>query len=148
MSASSAEASPADTPASILAQALAWAAAGHRVALVTIVSAWSMAPRRAGAQMAVNELGVHAGSVVGGAVDEQVVTAALRTLDVTDDAHDGALKLIVDDDAANAVGVACGGGLEVRIESLADLSGDRLALLRETLAAITQRNSVVLCTRL
>lgn len=137
-----------DGPAAILQQALGWADAGETVALVTVASAWAMAPRRAGSQMAVRGDGEHRGTVFGGGVDAKVVAAARAALA---DGHGGRLDLAVADDEAGAAGLACGGRLDLRIECLdGRAAGDAggLAALREARAAIAARRSVVLCTPL
>jgi len=93
----------------------AWLAEGRRVALGTVVATWGSAPRPAGSRMAVNDLGGLAGSVSGGCVETAVVQAAQEVL------KGGAPRLLrfgVADDTAWAVGLACGGTVEVFVEPL------------------------------
>jgi xanthine dehydrogenase accessory factor len=151
-----------DTAASILLRAIEWKEAGHRVVLATIVRAWPTAARRAGSQMAVREDGERAGSVFGAGVDAQVAEAAAAALVTMGDRkasegrqrqqpRRGLFQLMVDDATANGAGLACGGPLEVRFEVLGhgDANDDGAwALLRDTLAAVQARRSVVLCTGL
>ncbi len=73
----------AKTPTTLepLEQAAAWVNAGRRVALVSVVAAWKMAPNPAGAVMAVDEGGCVAGAVSGGSFTDAVVHEALKCLD-------------------------------------------------------------------
>jgi xanthine dehydrogenase accessory factor len=90
-----------------------WHAAGQRVALATVIETWGSAPRTVGAKMAVSEAGGVAGSVSGGCVESAVVEAALQVLKagVPRRLHFG-----VADETAWAVGLACGGKIEVFVE--------------------------------
>jgi len=93
-----------------------WHAEGKRVALATVVRVWGSAPRRPGAKMAVSSQSEIAGSVSGGCVESAVVTEALETLE------SGRPRLVrygVTDEAAWAVGLTCGGTIEIFIEPLA-----------------------------
>lgn len=135
----------AASPATILQQALDWQAGGAAVALATVVSAWATAPRRAGAQMAVDREGTRCGSLFGPAVDARIAEAALQTLDSR---ADRLLGVPVDDATALSAGLACGGTMEVRLEAIHDGASGQVAVLRDTLQAVRERRSVVLCTRL
>lgn len=106
----------------------AWLAEGRRVALGTVVATWGSAPRPAGSHMAVSDAQGLAGSVSGGCVETAVAQAALEVL------KGGPPRLLrfgVADDAAWAVGLACGGKVEVFVEAL-DL--ETLAIWREAVA--------------
>jgi xanthine dehydrogenase accessory factor len=112
----------------VLPQIEAWLAEGRRVALGTVVATWGSAPRPAGSRMAVSDAGGLAGSVSGGCVETAVVQAAQEVL------KGGAPRLLrfgVADDTAWAVGLACGGTVEVFVELL---DPDFLAVLREAIA--------------
>ena len=99
----------------ILPQLIRWHAEGRSVALATVVQTWGSAPRRAGARMAVTHSAEVVGSVSGGCVENAVVEAALDTLK----AHQAQLlHFSVSDDAAWGVGLACGGGLDIFVQSL------------------------------
>ncbi|TVP71259.1 MAG: XdhC/CoxI family protein [Rhodobacteraceae bacterium] len=95
--------------------ALRWHEAGKGAAIATVVSTWGSAPRAAGSQMVVSRAGDMVGSVSGGCVEAAVVSAAQDTLD------DGQPRLLgfgVADETAFAVGLACGGRIEVLVEPI------------------------------
>jgi len=83
--------------------------------LATVVKTWGSAPRPIGSKMAVSETGEMVGSVSGGCVEAAVVAQSLEVL------SDGTSKLLrfgVTQDEAWAVGLSCGGQIEVFIEPL------------------------------
>jgi xanthine dehydrogenase accessory factor len=92
-----------------------WLAAGERVALATVVETWGSAPRVAGAKMAVTASGQLAGSVSGGCVEAAVVEAAGKVLATK---TPQLLHFGVADDTAWAVGLACGGTIDVFVAPL------------------------------
>ena len=100
----------------VLDQAAAWAAAGEQVAIATVTETWGSSPRPAGSQMAVTASGRMAGSVSGGCIESAVADVALQTLQTGTPQW---LNFGVSDDAAWAVGLACGGKLKVFVEPLA-----------------------------
>ena len=99
----------------VLQRALAWSKGGLGVAIATVLSTWSSAPRPAGSQLAVNERGESAGSVSGGCVETEVVREGL---DAIRDGKPRLLELGVPDDRAQAVGLGCGGTIQVFVERL------------------------------
>ena len=103
---------PADD---VLAQAGRWLDGGRRVALATVVSTWGSSPRPVGSQLAVDEAGNMTGSVSGGCIEGSVVEEALR---VMAGARPKLLEYGVSDEDAWAVGLACGGKVEVYVENL------------------------------
>jgi xanthine dehydrogenase accessory factor len=95
--------------------ALAWHAAGRKVALATVVETWGSAPRPAGSVMVCDERGEFVGSVSGGCVEVAVIEASRDLL------QGGAVRVLefgVSDDDAWAVGLACGGRIRVLVEPL------------------------------
>jgi molybdenum cofactor cytidylyltransferase len=102
--------------AQVLWQAAAWLDSGRGVALATVVSTWGSSPRPPGSLLAVNDGLEFVGSVSGGCVEAAVVEAALEVI------RTGAprrLRYGVTDERAWAVGLACGGTVEVFVERVA-----------------------------
>jgi xanthine dehydrogenase accessory factor len=90
--------------------------AGKRVALARVVGLEGSGPRDPGATMVVSADGEVAGSVSGGCVEGAVLTEALAVLE-----GDGRPRLVTfgySDDDAFAVGLSCGGTVNVFIEPL------------------------------
>lgn len=115
--------------------ALEWLRAGKSAALATVVETWGSAPRRAGSQMAVSELGEMAGSVSGGCVEGAVVLEAMEAIAA------GVPRLLsygVADETAFSAGLACGGTIRVLVEPVAPMR----ILLEEVVAARAARRAV------
>jgi xanthine dehydrogenase accessory factor len=92
-----------------------WLAEGKRVAIARVVGVEGSGPRDPGATMAVSEDGEVAGSVSGGCVEGAVVTEALAVLESGDPK---VCTFGYSDDEAFAVGLTCGGTLQVLVEPL------------------------------
>ncbi len=93
-----------------------WRGAGKRVALATVVKVWGSAPRPLGSKMAISDAGDMAGSVSGGCVEGAVYEEAQGVL------ARGEPKRVhfgVSNEEAWAVGLSCGGQIDVFIEPLA-----------------------------
>jgi xanthine/CO dehydrogenase XdhC/CoxF family maturation factor len=106
---------PPGEDADVFDAASRWLAAGHNVALATVVSTWGSAPRRPGARLAISDRGEFTGSVSGGCIEAAVIAAAREVI------RDGTPRLLhfgVADEAAWEVGLACGGEIEVFVEPL------------------------------
>lgn len=97
----------------ILARAAAWRDEGRRVALATVVRTWGSSPRQAGSQLAVSDGGDFVGSVSGGCVEGAVIEEARA---VMESGEPRLLEFGVSDDEAWAVGLACGGHVEIWVE--------------------------------
>ncbi len=118
-------------------QALAWHRAGLGAALATVIETWGSAPRRVGAQLAINGQGAIVGSVSGGCVEGAVIVEALEAI-AEGDARE--LEFGVSDGDAFAVGLACGGTIRILLEPVGKvLSEDLLAQL---VAARAERRPV------
>ena len=88
---------------------------GLGVAIARVVSLEGSGPRDAGASMAVSEEGEVSGSVSGGCVEGAVVSEALEVL------RTGERRMAsfgYSDDEAFAVGLTCGGTINLFIEPL------------------------------
>ena len=90
-----------------------WQAAGEKVAVATVVATRKSAPRPIGSKLAVSEGGEMCGSVSGGCVESDVFIAAQEVLET------GEPKLLsygITDGQAWAVGLPCGGEIDVFVE--------------------------------
>lgn len=99
----------------VLQTAAGWLDEGRKVALGTVVKTWGSSPRPAGSQIAVRDDGAFVGSVSGGCVEGAVIEDALNAM------QDGKIRKLefgVSDEQAWAVGLACGGRIEVFVEPL------------------------------
>ena len=103
-----------DTEA-ILEQALAWHRGGQGVALATVVQTWGSSPRPVGSKLAAAAAGRFTGSVSGGCVEGAVVEAAQ---DIIRTGTPRLLEFGVSDEQAWAVGLACGGTVQIFVERL------------------------------
>lgn len=123
--------------------ALSWRRAGREVYLATVVETWGSAPRSPGAQMVVDGTGTMMGSVSGGCVEGAVVAEAMAG---------GPARLLtygVADEAAFAVGLACGGTIKVLLEPVGDVpTALPDALLAAIVAARAEARPVALATNL
>jgi xanthine dehydrogenase accessory factor len=124
--------------------ALDWHRAGRGVALATVVETWGSAPRPAGSQLVISGAGDIMGSVSGGCVEGAVVVEAMEAI------ADGVPRLLtygVSDDAAFAVGLACGGTIRVLVDPVREdaFSPDLLGAL---VAARAGGRAVAMVTRM
>lgn len=90
-------------------------AAGRTVGLATVVSTWSSAPRLPGAAMLITSSGAVFGSVSGGCVEADVYA---RLEEILAGGAPTVQTYGVSDDDAGAVGLTCGGTIEVFLQSL------------------------------
>jgi xanthine dehydrogenase accessory factor len=99
----------------VLEPLIDWWRAGAEVALGTVVSTWSSAPRQPGAAMVVGPDGTVAGSVSGGCVESAVYELGTAV-------RDGGAPVLqrygVTDDDAFAVGLTCGGIIDIFVERI------------------------------
>jgi xanthine dehydrogenase accessory factor len=92
-----------------------WRQDGQQVAIARVVGVEGSGPRLPGAALAVNEKGEVAGSVSGGCVESAVVTEAMQVLESR---QTTLCSFGYSDDEAFAVGLTCGGTLQILIEPL------------------------------
>ncbi|HVM13049.1 MAG TPA: XdhC/CoxI family protein [Egibacteraceae bacterium] len=109
----------------ILEQLVSWRSAGTPVALARVTGVSRSAPRQPGAAMAVAADGEVAGSVSGGCVEGAVYELGQQVLTSGEPVK---VTYGISDDDAFAVGLTCGGELDVFVQPLAGIPGfDRLA---------------------
>src|SRR5712675_2802614 len=90
-----------------------WRARGEKVAIATVIATRRTSPRPVGSKLAVSESGELAGSVSGGCVESDVYENAREVLET------GQPKLLsygIADEEAWAVGLPCGGEIDVFVE--------------------------------
>ncbi len=104
--------------------------AGERVAVATAVSITGSAPRTVGTSMAVSETGAVIGSISGGCVEGAVFELCRDVLETGETTF---TTFGFDDDAAFAVGLSCGGRIEI-VASLVDTDSPFLLPLRTSAA--------------
>ena len=92
-----------------------WKAAGEDIALATVVRTVGSSPRAVGSKMAITASEKMVGSVSGGCVEGAVSEAALEVLETREPRL---LTFGVADAEAWAVGLSCGGTIEVFVEPL------------------------------
>lgn len=110
----------------------AWYAAGRTFGLATVVGAYRSAPRPPGAVMAVSAEGEVAGSVSGGCVEAAVYEVArevVRTM--TPQLH----QYGISDGDAFAVGLTCGGTIDVHVEPVSPAGFPELPGVLDDMAA-------------
>ncbi len=116
----------------VLPQLLAWWRSGETVAVGTVVATFQSAPRPAGASMVVGPTGEAVGSVSGGCVEGAVYELAQSVVGT------GAPVLErygVSDDDAFAVGLTCGGILDVYVEAISAETFPELGEIGEDIEA-------------
>ena len=99
----------------VLADVERWRARGDRVAIATVIATRRSAPRPIGSKLAISESGELSGSVSGGCVEGDVFEQAQEVF------ASGEPKLIsygITDEEAWAVGLPCGGEIDVFVERL------------------------------
>lgn len=124
----------------VLDRLVDWWNQGHPVAVGTVVRTWKSAPRQPGAAMLVGPGGEVVGSVSGGCVESAVYQAAEEVLAGGEPRleHYG-----VSDDDAFAVGLTCGGTIDVFVERVDPVS---LPSLDAIASDIAEHRPVALAT--
>ena len=97
--------------------------AGERAALATVVNTFESAPRAPGTSMLVTQAGAVVGSVSGGCVEGAVYELAQQ---VMSDQHPVLARYGISDDDAFAVGLTCGGIIDIFVEPLSQTSFSEL----------------------
>jgi xanthine dehydrogenase accessory factor len=99
----------------ILPYIRAWRQQDRKIAVATLVKVWGSAPRQIGARVVVSDSTELAGSVSGGCVESAVLQEAVEVF------HTGqamTLSYGVTDEDAWAVGLTCGGAIELLVEEI------------------------------
>ncbi|MGL5808360.1 MAG: XdhC family protein [Nocardioides sp.] len=116
----------------VLPELLGWWRSGQAVGLGTVVATFESAPRPPGASMIVGPGGEAVGSVSGGCVEgavyqlgESVIDSAVPVLE----------RYGVSDDDAFAVGLTCGGILDIYVERVDQVSFPELGAIADDIAA-------------
>lgn len=117
-----------------------WWAADDTFGLATVVRTFSSAPREPGAAMAVSASGEVVGSVSGGCVEGAVYELATE---VTASGEPVLRRYGISDDDAFAVGLTCGGIIDIFVEPV---SNQRFAELGEIADAVRQGRPVAVAT--
>ena len=99
----------------VLGELMAWWEAGETVGVGTVVATFSSAPRPAGASMLVGPDGTAVGSVSGGCVEGAVYELGQSVVESGEPVLE---RYGVSDDDAFAVGLTCGGILDVYVEKV------------------------------
>jgi xanthine dehydrogenase accessory factor len=132
-----------DSSSDPLTAASDWLDSDRKIALATVTRTWGSAPRPEGSQMAIRDDGAFSGSVSGGCVEGAVIGEAQNALN---DGKPRNLKFGVSNEDAWAVGLACGGTIEVHVAPV--LASEQQSLLRELRNARDAHRAVVLATDL
>jgi xanthine dehydrogenase accessory factor len=133
----------------VIQTALDWLEQGHQLLLVTVLKTWGSSPRPPGSLMLMRKDGVHAGSVSGGCVEEDLLRRYRE-----DELSDGLPTRIdygINRQEATRFGLPCGGRLELLIEKLYDKASLQQlldAMQHQTLTArkVNLRSGVVTLT--
>lgn len=103
-----------NTDREILQTAIDWLERGHQVALVTVAKTWGSSPRPRGSMLVMREDGIHAGSVSGGCIEEDLLSR-YKNHEITEH-FPNLINYGVDRQDALRLGLPCGGRLELIIE--------------------------------
>jgi xanthine dehydrogenase accessory factor len=117
-----------------------WYGQGEPVAMATVIATWRSAPRPAGATMLVGADGTAVGSVSGGCVEGAVYEQAQE---VKASGQPVLQRYGVSDDDAFAVGLTCGGILDVYVERVDD---SLFPQFKDVVAAIRTESPVAVVT--
>jgi xanthine dehydrogenase accessory factor len=117
-----------------------WYGQGEPVAMATVVATWRSAPRPAGATMLVGADGTAVGSVSGGCVEGAVYELAQQ---VVESGEPVLQRYGVSDDDAFAVGLTCGGILDIYVERI---DNDLFPQFKDVVSAIRTGSPVAVVT--
>jgi xanthine dehydrogenase accessory factor len=124
----------------VLGDVARWYDAGSRFALATVVGTWRSAPRQPGAAMAVAGDGEPVGSVSGGCVEGAVYELGQEVLG---SGQPVLQRYGVSDDDAFAVGLTCGGIIDIFVEAV---DATTFPELPEVVASVRAHEPVAVAT--
>jgi len=124
----------------VLDDLLEWWRAGQPVGMATVVSTWNSAPRPPGATMLVGPDGTAVGSVSGGCVEAAVYELGQQ---VAANGRPVLARYGVSDDDAFAVGLTCGGIIDLFVERIDPQSFPELG---DVAAAVAAHEPVAVAT--
>lgn len=129
----------------LLAQIQAWTAKKKGVALARVIQTWGSSPRPVGSAMFISEEMEMAGSVSGGCVEGAVVKEAKAIMETRKGkpVHFG-----VSDEDAWAVGLSCGGKIQVYIQPWAVDAGSSQDIPGKLYQLLSENKSCILVTTL
>jgi xanthine dehydrogenase accessory factor len=116
----------------VIEELSAWWESGETVGMGTVVGTWKSAPRQPGAAMLVGPDGTAVGSVSGGCVEGAVYELAETA---RDDGRAVLQRYGVSDDDAFAVGLTCGGIIDVFVERISPAPFPELGRVAEDIRA-------------
>ena len=116
----------------VLPELMAWWREGRTVGVGTVVGTWRSAPRPPGASMLVGPDNSAVGSVSGGCVEAAVYELAQQ---VVADGRPVLQRYGVSDDDAFAVGLTCGGTLDVFVEKVSQQTFPQLGAVAQDIEA-------------
>ncbi|WP_405933479.1 XdhC family protein [Streptomyces sp. NBC_00827] len=119
-----------------------WCATGTRFAVASVIGTWSSSPKQPGAAMAVSESGEVVGSVSGGCVEAAVYELARQALETGEAVTE---TFGVADEDAFAVGLTCGGTLEIFVRPVAEAQFAQWSVLA---AAVREGRQAMMATAL
>lgn len=125
------------TDREILQIAIDWLEAGHQVALVTVAKTWGSSPRPRGSMLVMRDDGIHAGSVSGGCVEEDLVSRYKNN--ELAKKYPTLVNYGVDRPDALRFGLPCGGRLELVVEQLDSAEPLKLLLTQITNGKLVAR---------
>jgi xanthine/CO dehydrogenase XdhC/CoxF family maturation factor len=99
----------------VLVTAETWRKEGRGVAIATVVETWGSAPRPVGSHLIIDDRQNFLGSVSGGCVEGDVISAAS---DVIESGVPKLLEFGVADETAWRAGLSCGGNIRVYVEKV------------------------------
>ncbi len=116
-----------------------WTREGEEIAIATVIETWGSSPRPLGSKMLVTRSGKMAGSVSNGCIEGAVFEEAQKVLK---SGTPTVAAFGVADDVAFEVGLACGGHIEVFIQSLGAVHRQLINMLDRNEPATLRTNLV------